>query len=275
MWSGGSDSCHRPPASGGYSLSASYPHLHALALQIPEGHPRKSRLFQNPFVQVVELVELIRRSGLGVEEHVAVGFRYPFQKVLRFAVEGQQPLSLEDVAAADMKIGPRQGDEFTLPQAAGESCVDERECAKLLCCIQVSLDLPQAQGSSLIFFCLRFMEEPHRIIGNTLVTGRFIHTAPQEQMDAPDASGAESLVPQTVIETGDGVFRQLRQRNATDSGVDVAVDQVAVSAHGATAPSAMILTKPAAAPLAHGATVSFLHIVVSFRQPNNTTEKEK
>ena len=82
---------------------------------------------------------------------MAVGFRYPFQKIFRFSVERQQPPSLEDIPAADMKIGPRQGDKFTLPQAAGESCVDERECAKFLCCSQVSLDLPQAQGSSLIF----------------------------------------------------------------------------------------------------------------------------
>ena len=63
-----------------------------------------------------------------------------------------------------------------------------------------------APGAREQSYILRFMAEPHRIIGNTLVTGRFIHTAPQEQMDAPDASGAESLVPQTVIETGDGVF---------------------------------------------------------------------
>ena len=50
----------------------------------------------------------------------------PDQKMLRLGVEGQRTLSPEDVPAADMKIGPRQGDEFTLPQAAGESCVDER-----------------------------------------------------------------------------------------------------------------------------------------------------
>ena len=148
-------------------------------------------------------MELIRCSGLGVEEHIAVGFRYPFQKMLCLAVEGQQPLSLEDMPAADMKIGPRQGDEFTLPQAAGESCVDERECAKFLCRVQVSLDLPQAQGSRLKCLCLRFLAEPYRIIGDALVTGRFIHTAPQEQMDAPDASGAESLASQAIIEAGD------------------------------------------------------------------------
>lgn len=76
-------------------------------------------MFQNPLVQVVELVELIRCSGLGVEEHMVAGFRYLFQKMLRSAVEGQQALSLEYVPAADMKIGPRQGDEFTLSQTAG------------------------------------------------------------------------------------------------------------------------------------------------------------
>ena len=105
-------------------------------------------MFQNPLVQVVELVELIRCSGLGVEEHIAVGFRYPFQKTLCLAVEGQQTLSLEDIPAADMKIGPRQGDEFTLPQAAGESCVDERECAKFLCRVQVGLLRPYSAAEA-------------------------------------------------------------------------------------------------------------------------------
>ena len=146
MWSDGSGACHRPPASGGYTLSASYPHLPALALQVPEGHPRKPCLFQNPLVEVVELVELIRRSGLGVEEHIAAGFRYPFQKMLHPAVEGQQALSLEDVPTADMKIGPRQGDEFTLPQAAGESCVDEWKHAKLFRRLMVIPAAPDVPG---------------------------------------------------------------------------------------------------------------------------------
>ena len=275
MWSDGSGACHRPPASGGNTLSVSYPHLHALALQVPEGHPRKSRLFQNPLVQVVELVELIRRSGLGVEEHMAAGFRYPLQEMLRFAAQGQQALSLENVSAADMKIGPRQGDKFTLPQAAGESCVDERKCAQLFRRIQIPLDLAQAQRGCLIGFCLWFPAEPHRVVGNTLVTGRLIHASPQEQMDAPDASGAESLAPQAVIEAGDGLFRQFRQPNSPDSGENVAVDQIAVSAHGAAAPSALVLAEPAVTPPAYGAAVFFLHIVASFRQPNNTTEREK
>ena len=39
--------------------------------------------------------------------------------------------------------------------------------------------------------------------------GRFIHIAPQEQMDTPDTSGAESMAPQAIIETRDGVFGQL------------------------------------------------------------------
>ena len=203
---------------------------------------------------------------------MAASFRYPFQKMIRPVVEGQQPLSLENVPTADMKIGPRQGDEFILPQAAGESCVDEREYAQLFRRVQVPLELPQTQGGSLIFLCLWFLAEPHRVVGNALVTGRLVHASPQKQMDAPDASGAESLAPQAVVETGDGVFGQLRQWDTPDSGENVAVDQVAVSAHGAAAPSASILTKPTVTPLAHGIAVSFLHIVASFRQPNNTTE---
>lgn len=206
---------------------------------------------------------------------MAAGFRYPFQKMFRFAVKGQQPPSLENIPAADMKIGPRQGDEFTLPQAAGESCVDERERAQLFRRVQVPLELPQAQGGSLIFLYLWFPAEPHRVIGNALVTGRLVHAAPQEQMDAPDASGAESLAPQAVIEASDGVFVQLRQRGVPDSGENVAVDQVAVSAHGAAAPSALVLAKPAVAPPAYREVRFFLHIVASLRQPNNTTERGK
>ena len=94
-------------------------------------------------------------------------------------------------------------------------------------------------------------------------------------MDAPDASGAEPLAPQAVIETGDGVFDQLRQRDAPDSGEDVAVDQVSVSAHGATAPSALVLAEPAVAPPAYRVIVFFLHVVASLWQPNNTTEREQ
>ena len=74
--------------------------------------------------------------------------------MFRLTVEGQQSMSLEDIPAADMKIGPRQGDEFTLPQAAGESCVDKREHAKPFRRVQIPLELPQAQGSCLIRFCL-------------------------------------------------------------------------------------------------------------------------
>ena len=91
-------------------------------------------------------------------------------------------------------------------------------------------------------------------------------------MDAPDASSTKPLAPQAVIEAGDGVFSQFCQWDIPDSGEDVAVDQVAVSAHGAATPSALILAKPAVTPLAYGVAVSFLHIVASFRQPNNTTE---
>ena len=131
-------------------------------------------------------------------------------------------------------------------------------------CVQVPLELPQAQGSCLIRFCLWLPAEPHWVAGDTLVAGRLVHTAPQEQMDAPDASSTQSLAPQTVIEVGDGVFGQLHQRDAPDPGEDVAVNQITVSAHGATAPSALVLAKPAVAPLAYDVAVSFLHIVASF-----------
>ena len=48
-------------------------------------------------------------------------------------------------------------------------------------------------------------------VGDELVTSGFIHASPQEQIDAPDASDAESLVPQITIEAGDSVFGQFCQ----------------------------------------------------------------
>ena len=94
-------------------------------------------------------------------------------------------------------------------------------------------------------------------------------------MDTPDTPGAEPLAPQTVIEVADGIFRHFRQRDTTNPGEDVAVEQVTVSAHCAAAPPTLVLAKPAVAPLAYGIAVSFLNIVASFWQPNNTTEKRK
>ena len=86
----------------------SYSHLHALALQVPEGHPGKPCLLQNLFVQVIELVELIRFSSLWVEEHIGGHrFRQALQQMRGFVVECQQPLASENVPIADMKIGPR------------------------------------------------------------------------------------------------------------------------------------------------------------------------
>ena len=64
-------------------------------------------------------MELVRRFGFGVTEHIGrVGFRHPCQEIRPFLIERKQALTSEDVLVADMKIGPRQGDQFTLPQAA-------------------------------------------------------------------------------------------------------------------------------------------------------------
>ena len=89
-------------------------------------------------------------------------------------------------------------------------------------------------------------------------------------MDAPDASDVK-----VIIEDGDDVFGQFCQRDVPDFGEDVTVDQIAVSAHGAAVPSSLIVTKPAVAPLAYCVVVFFLHIVISFWQTNNTTERGK
>ena len=95
-------------------------------------------------------MKLIRRPGLWIEKHITPCFRNLFQKMLCFAAQGQQALSLEDIPVPDIKIGPRQGEKFTLPQTAGQSCVDERECAKLFRSVQIPLELSKAQGSGQI-----------------------------------------------------------------------------------------------------------------------------
>ena len=94
-------------------------------------------------------------------------------------------------------------------------------------------------------------------------------------MDAPDASGAESQAPQAIIETGDSVFDQPRQWDVPKSEENVVVNQVAVSAHNAAAPSALVLAELAVARLAYCVAIFFLHIVASFWQTNNVTGRGK
>ena len=55
-------------------------------------------------------------------------------------------------------------------------------------------------------------------------------------MDAPDASGAESLASQAVVEIRDHLLRQVRERHTPDTGEDVAVNQTTVSALGVAVP---------------------------------------
>ena len=98
--------------------------------------------------------------------------------MLCFAAQGQQALSLEDIPVPDIKIGLQQGEKFTLPQTAGQSCVDERECAKLFRSVQIPLELSKAQGNSFMCFCQRLRADPDRIAGNKLIPGRLIHTPP-------------------------------------------------------------------------------------------------
>jgi len=94
-------------------------------------------------------------------------------------------------------------------------------------------------------------------------------------MDAPDTSGSESLVSQIVIEAGDGLLCQVRERHISDAGEDVAVNQIAVPALGVAVPFVPIGGEPLAAPLLDCQGIFFLHIVASFWQTNNITESRK
>ena len=94
-------------------------------------------------------------------------------------------------------------------------------------------------------------------------------------MDAPDTSGAESLVLQAVVEIGDCLLCQIRERHTSDAGDNVAVNQIAVPALGVAVPLRVVVDEPLAAPLPDCHGIFFLHIVASFWQTNNIIESRK
>ena len=94
-------------------------------------------------------------------------------------------------------------------------------------------------------------------------------------MDTPDTSGAESLIPQFIVEAADHLLRQAGQFDTADAGEDVAIDQVAVAALGVAVPFTSVGLKPVVAPLPDREILFFLHIVASFWQTNNITESEE
>ena len=135
--------------------------------------------------------------------------------------------------------------------------------------------MPQSQRGCFVFLCPGFLAEPYRVVGNKLVLCRFVHAPAQKQVDAPDASGAESLASQAVVEIGDCLLCQVRERHTPDAGDDVAVDQIAVSTLGVAVPFASVADEPLVAPLTNRKFVFFLHIIASFWQTNNITESRK
>lgn len=94
-------------------------------------------------------------------------------------------------------------------------------------------------------------------------------------MDAPDASGAESLAPQIVVEVGDRLFRQVSQRHAPDAREDVAVNQIAVPALGVAIPLVSIGGEPLVAPLTNREVIIFLHTIASFLANEQYHRKQK
>ena len=94
-------------------------------------------------------------------------------------------------------------------------------------------------------------------------------------MDAPDASGTESLATQIIVEVCDCLLCQVRECHTPDTGEDVAVDQIAVPTLGVAVPLVMVGGKPLVTPLPDRQFVFFLHIIASFWQTNNITESRK
>ena len=94
-------------------------------------------------------------------------------------------------------------------------------------------------------------------------------------MDAPDTSVAESPVLQAVVEIGDCLLCQIRERHTSDAGDNVAVNQIAVPALGVVVPFVAVGDEPPAAPPPDCHGIFFLHIIASFWQTNNITESRK
>ena len=94
-------------------------------------------------------------------------------------------------------------------------------------------------------------------------------------MDTPYASGTESLASQIVVEAGDGLLCQVRQRRVSNAREDVAIDQIAVSTLGVAVPLAAVAVEPLAAPLPNRQVVFFLHIIASFLANEQYHRKQK
>lgn len=97
-----------------------------------------------------------------------------------------------------------------------------------------------------------------------MVLRRFVHAPAQEQVDAPDASGAKPVALQAVVEIDDCLFCQVRKRLASDTGEDVTVNQIAVSALGLAVSLVPVGNEPLIAPLSDRQGSFFLHIIASF-----------
>jgi len=143
-----------------------------------------------------------------------------------------------------MKIGPRQGEKFTLPQAAGQSDIHDGERPQLLCCVQITLKLPQAQRDCSAFFCLGYITEPCRVKGYLPIPTGFIQAPPKEQMDTPHAPGAKSVLNKPFVKRLDSPGSQVDQPRPTNTGDNVVVNQIAVAALGVGAPFADALGEP-------------------------------
>ncbi len=91
-------------------------------------------------------------------------------------------------------------------------------------------------------------------------------------MDAPDASDAETLTSESVVEIGDHLFGQVGQLDISNCGKNVALDQIAVPALCVAVPFAAVAGKPPNAPLADGKGFFFLHVIASLSANDNITE---
>jgi len=163
-------------------------------------------------VQVIKLVQTERLTGLGIEEGM-VAVRVPLmlrsQQGDGLFIQRQQAFTPQSVPTLQMEIGPRQCEQFALPQADGESNVDDGQHTRTSRRVQIAANLPRPESRGRLAFQGWNFAEVRRIEVEEPILAGVVQTVPKEQMNAPDTAGTEPAFRQRFIKGTDVMWLQL------------------------------------------------------------------
>jgi len=108
-----------------------------------------------------------------------------------------------------MEIGPRQCEQFALPQADGESNVDDGQHTRTSRRVQIAANLPRPESRGRLAFQGWNFAEVRRIEVEEPILAGVVQTVPKEQMNAPDTAGTEPAFRQRFIKGTDVMWLQL------------------------------------------------------------------